>query len=150
MEILNYELEHSRHIDGYYMSEEQLDYSSHPRDIIERDKYRYYLVGFESSIMTNFLALKEGADGEVFIKGLSTDGKYLNLGYGQLFLEGLIKYIRDSKDDIVRISLEVWIANKPAIKLYRKLGFVEGKLSREGRKGRLIYMYMDIGREPRL
>lgn len=145
MNLEFYSLKYKEYIDDYRMSKLQLGFSSHPKKIIADNKYDYYILGFADGNMTNFLALKEKqARDEIAIKGFSTDENSLRSGYGLLFLRSLSEFIKNNMNEIKRISLEVNIENKGAIDLYRKGDYIETDIVREGRKGRLQYMYLDI------
>lgn len=61
--------------------------------------------------------------------GINVHPKYQGIGIGQVLLENLIKWAREHKQ-IEKIFLQVFATNYNAIKLYKKLGFIE--------EGRLI------------
>ncbi|UUV19230.1 GNAT family N-acetyltransferase [Fusobacteria bacterium ZRK30] len=58
---------------------------------------------------------------EIFLYGLSIKKEYRKCGYGKKLLEESVKVFRENK--IKKIGLTVSLENKPAIELYKKLGF---------------------------
>lgn len=63
--------------------------------------------------------------------GICVKKKYQNMGVGKHMVEYLLNWARENTI-IRKINLSVRVDNKPAIRLYRNLGFeIEGKRSRE-------------------
>ena len=59
------------------------------------------------------------------------DPSYQGKGVGKLLFDSLLSYVRVERNDIMRIELIARETNASAIKLYKKLGFVEeGRLEK--------------------
>jgi ribosomal-protein-alanine N-acetyltransferase len=101
-----------------------------------RSKYECKVYESESG-MLGYAVLMLAVD-EAELLDIAIDSRYQHQGWGGKLLEAILALAR--RHEMGRVVLEVRASNKPAISLYRKMGFTEIGLRRE-------YYPADNGRE---
>lgn len=95
------------------------------------------------------IIMKDKAEKHVGVFGITISKDYRNEGIGTLLMEKIIKEAKQNLKELKILTLACFADNEIAIKLYKKMGFVEyGKLPkgliRKGKFTDHIYMFKEI------
>ena len=85
-------------------------------------------------------AMRQGPEQDWWIVGLGVRPLYRRRGIGEALVLGVLSRLREN--EVSEVRLEVNQASRPAIELYRKLGFAETLPSEQIRKGDLLQMVL--------
>jgi RimJ/RimL family protein N-acetyltransferase len=144
--------EHFREkIEGYEITEEQLQFTGKPQDCIQlsaADPDRFSIVAIEDDQLVTYfdLHINEGPkpysnnEHAILLRAFSTDARFLGRGHAKQSLLLLPSFVKKHFAGINEIVLGVNLRNETAQGLYKKCGFVDEGVRLMGPKGELIVM----------
>lgn len=152
MELLNYHSQFEQDIEAYYLPEDQLYFSSMPKESIERSKGnndRYPIVGVVDNEVVTFFVLEEkeavklytNDPDTVLLRTFSTNYKHQGQGYAGQSLKLVPEFLKENLPHIEKIVLGVNVKNTAAQSLYKKHGYVDEGGRYMGSRGELIVLY---------
>lgn len=149
MELQAFNQSYQRLIDDYQLVESQLKYTGHPHECVKlASNSRVPILAIvEGKLVTYFdLHQQEGvapySDNRhaILVRAFSTEVNEQGKGYAKQALQLLPEYVQKNFPHINEIVLAVNVANTAAQHLYKKCGFKDYGVRREGSKGELIVM----------
>ncbi|WP_107942746.1 GNAT family protein [Metasolibacillus sp. FSL H7-0170] len=151
MQLYFYEDRFKNNIDHYELTEEQLHYTSHPKECIKlsnEDSDRYSILAIEDKELVTFFDLHKNEGVKpysnnhhaILVRAFSTDFRHQGKGYAKNALILLPEFIKKNFGEVNEIVLAVNLKNIPAQELYKKCGFVDEGVRKMGEKGELIVM----------
>lgn len=155
MELHFYNEEFKNVINQYTLTEEQLRYTSTPKECIKRsneDSDRHSILAIENNECVTFFVLhiNDGVkpytnnEKSILVRGFSADFYHQGKGYAKQSLKLLPHFVRKNFPEVNEIVLAVNVQNIAAQSLYEKCGFIDKGARRMGRKGELIIMSYDL------
>ncbi|KAA0549545.1 GNAT family N-acetyltransferase [Bacillus sp. BGMRC 2118] len=144
--LSTYEQSHRDTLFQFYLPEEQLQFTSMPRNALPialEDIHRHPVVILANEVPVGFFILYNGQERtnytnnskSLILRALSINYKDQNKGYAKLALLQLCEYVKEHFSEIEEIALAVNARNNAAINLYLKCGFVDEGRTRMGPKG---------------
>lgn len=151
MELFEYEKRFDNEVKNYYLSEEQLRFTSTPLECVElsgKDSDRHSILAMKNNELVTFFVLhkNEGVKSytenpkAVLLRAFSTDNHHQGKGYAKKSLMLLPEFVSAKFPDIDNIVLAVNVKNTAAQSLYKKCGYLDEGLRKMGRKGKLVIM----------
>lgn len=151
MEFHVYSDQFQKQIETYKLDEEQLRFTTHPLECIElakEDLSRHSILAFEDKNFVTFFVLHENEGvkpysnnpNAILLRAFSTDTYHQGKGHAKQALKLLPDYVKEKFKEVNEIVLAVNIGNDVAQSLYKKNGFVDEGVRKEGKKGELIIM----------
>lgn len=151
MEFVEYEKRFENEVKNYYLSEEQLRFTSTPLECVElseKDTDRHSILAIKNDELVTFFVLhkNEGVKSytenpkAMLLRAFSTDYHHQGKGYARKSLMLLPEFVRSKFPRINNIVLAVNVENKAAQSLYNKCGYLDEGIRKMGRKGELIIM----------
>ncbi|WP_202076607.1 GNAT family N-acetyltransferase [Caldalkalibacillus salinus] len=142
-------------LEGYRLSEEQLCYTSHPLEAVEKceiDHTRHPIVIFSHSVMVGFFVLhgwygvKDYHDNKqaMLIRAYSIDTRYQGKGIAKTSLQLLPKFVSENFPEINELILAVNENNEIAQQVYKRTGFKDKGHRVMGPKGLLHVYHMQV------
>nr|WP_238942602.1 GNAT family N-acetyltransferase [Planococcus beigongshangi] len=137
------------------MPREQLEFSGLPQDIIKRDRenpLKHFVIINVRNEVAGFLELDESDDRErysnnpaaLLLRGFSVNPKYQGRGIATGSIYALQDFIRREFPDFDEVVLGVNARNKPAKRLFEKVGFEDTGRRFMRTSGEQIVMCMRI------
>lgn len=156
MKLLNYHSQFEQDIKDYYLPDDQLYFSSMPKESIELSKGnddRYPIVGVVDNEVVTFFVLEEkeavklytNDPNTVLLRTFSTNYKHQGKGYAGQCLKLVPEFLKENFPHIEKIVLGVNVKNTAAQRLYKKYGYVDEGGRYMASRGELIvlYLYLD-------
>lgn len=149
MELQSFNTSYQYLINGYQLVESQLQFTGHPRECVKlsSNSRTPILAIVEGKLVTYFdLHQHEGVApysdncNAILVRAFSTEVHEQGKGYAKKALQLLPEYVQKNFPHINEIVLAVNIANTAAQNLYKKCGFKDYGVRRQGPKGELIVM----------
>lgn len=149
MELQPFNKSYQDLINGYQLDESQLQFTGHPRECVKllSTTRTPVLAMVEGKLVTYFdlhqhdgVAPYSDNDHAILVRAFSTEVHEQGKGYAKKALQLLPVYVKSNFPHINEIVLAVNIANTAAQKLYKKCGFTDYGVRRQGSKGELIVM----------
>lgn len=149
MELQSFNQSYQNLINEYQLVENQLKFTGHPRECVKLASYSRtpILVIVEGKLVTYFdLHQQEGVapysnnSNAILVRAFSTEVNEQGKGYAKQALQLLPAYVQENFPHINEIVLAVNVANTVAQNLYKKCGFTDYGVRRQGPKGELIVM----------
>lgn len=139
----------------YELPREQLEFSGLPQDIIKRDRenpLKHFVIINVRNEVAGFLELDESDDRErysnnpaaLLLRGFSVNPKYQGRGIATGSIYALQDFIRREFPDFDEVVLGVNARNKPAKRLFEKVGFEDTGRRFMRTSGEQIVMCMRI------
>lgn len=155
MELLKYHSQFEQDIVTYYLPDDQLYFSSMPKESIELskgNKDRYPVIGVADNEVVTFFVLEEkeavkpysNHPDAVLLRSFSTNYKHQGQGYARQSLKMLPKFIENHLPHVKRIVLGVNVKNTAARTLYKKCGYIDEGDRVMGSKGEMIVLVYDV------
>ncbi|GAA0362009.1 GNAT family N-acetyltransferase [Bacillus horti] len=151
MKLYEYENQLKSEVENYTLSEEQLKYTTTPRECIklsEEDLDRHSILAIEDNQLVTFFVLHENEGVKpysenakaILLRAFSTNYNHQGKGYATKSLLLLPEFVRTTFTQSNEIILAVNVENIAAQSLYKKCGFIDNGVRQEGKKGQLIIM----------
>ncbi len=153
MQLFFYESYFDGMIERYYLSEEQRQFTSSPREAIalfKHDPTQIPILAIEKNHLVSFFVLHEYQHHEthlppsltttLILKRFSTDHHHRGKGYSQRVLAMLPDYLNEYYPEITEIIGQVNVANTVLQELYRQSGFVDTGKREQSELGEIIIM----------
>ena len=151
MKLYFYNEHLQKEIDEYEIKEEQLRFTTSPKEVtllVKEDPDRFGILAMvDEKLVTYFnLHKNEGVKPysdnphAILLRAFSTNQRYVGKGYAKQALKVLPSFVKEHFPEIDEIVLAVNLNNDVAQNLYRKSGFVDEGVRRMGVKGELIVM----------
>lgn len=149
MELQSFNQSYQTLMNDYQLAESQLKFTGHPRECVKlaSNSRTPILAIVEGKLVTYFdLHQHEGVApysdncNAILVRAFSTEVNEQGKGYAKQALQLLPAYVQKNLPHINEIVLAVNIANTAAQNLYKKCGFKDYGVRRQGPKGELIVM----------
>lgn len=141
-----FEEKHRDAICGYELNEKQRDFTAHPSEALARFKDNEYtnpIVMLNGNIPVGFFVLHFGADAlndrdlerMMLVRSFSVNPQYQGKGFGMQAMKQLPSFVKKHYPTIYELFLLVNLSNDRAEYIYKKAGYEDRGLRREGPKG---------------
>ncbi|WP_318618226.1 GNAT family N-acetyltransferase [Sporosarcina sp. YIM B06819] len=151
MKLHFYQPEFDKHIEGYILTDEQLQFTGAPKDAIEfsqTEDNHYPILALDHEQLVTFFALHtcEGVQpysanaSAILIRTFSTDFHHQRKGYARQALSLVPEFVTEHFVGINEIVLAVNVRNTSAQALYKTCGFVDNGVRAMGLRGELIVL----------
>lgn len=153
LELLLYEETFRTALENYPLTEEQLAFTGHPLELLERNISTYTpIIILEEGQVVGFFVLDTGEDrfnytdeqATILLRGYSIHPSFQGRGIAKQSLALLPAYIAKFFPQVNQVVLGVNEANKAAQSLYIKAGFVDEGKRFTGRSGVQIAMCLKV------
>lgn len=142
-------------LENYPLSEEQLSFTGHPLELLERAQINTSytpIIITEDDLVAGFFVLDTGEDKfhytdieeSILLRGYSIHPEYQGRGIAQNSMKLLHTFAVKYFPDIKRVVLGVNEANKAAQAVYEKSGFIDEGRRFNGRSGIQIAMSLPL------
>lgn len=155
MKLIIYNDNYRKSLDSYPLSEEQLSFTGHPIELLERAKenttYTPIIIA-EDKQVAGFFVLDTGDDKfhytditeSILLRGYSIHPDYQRRGIAQKSMSLLPSFVAKHFPNVKRVVLGVNEANKAAQAVYVKSGFIDEGRRFKGRSGIQIAMSLAV------
>lgn len=151
MKLVFFSDEYNELIEDYTLTKDQLRYTGTPKECIELEKIdtdRYSILAIVNNKLVTFFTLHKNDgvrpysnnENAILLRAFSTDFRYQGQGYAKQAIQLLPEFSKKEFPYMNEIVLAVNIDNIPAQKLYKKCGFIDEGVRKNGKKGELIIM----------
>ncbi|ALC87694.1 hypothetical protein AM499_19190 [Bacillus sp. FJAT-22090] len=153
--LAKYEIIHRAALEDYPLSEEQLGFTGHPLELLERSEsnttYTPIVIKEDDSV-AGFFVLDTGDDKfnytnhqqSILLRGYSIHPAYQGRGIAKTSMILLTKYVKEHFPLVEQVVLGVNEANKAAQSVYLKSGFIDEGTRFTGRSGVQIAMCLRV------
>jgi len=152
IQLVFYDEKFKQELGKFELEKEQEKYTAYPNDALSTldDKNRYFIVILSNdSLVGYFILHKNNGPIEIgsheralLIRSLAINNSEQRKGYAFAAMNLLPQFVRNNFENITELVLVVNQANMPAQQLYKKVGFIDKGIRREGKIGiQYIYHY---------
>ncbi|MEI4770140.1 GNAT family N-acetyltransferase [Psychrobacillus sp. FJAT-51614] len=153
--LAKYEITHRTALENYPLSEEQLGFTGHPLELLERSENNYTytpIVIKEDEKVAGFFVLDTGDDkfnytdrqASILLRGYSVHPSFQGRGIAKISMNLLTEFVKEHFPLVDQIVLGVNEANKAAQSVYLKSGFIDEGRRFTGRSGVQIAMCLRV------
>lgn len=155
LSLRSFDVSKETFVDNYILPIEQVGYSEHPLDAIEKCKndpsrvpivirHNNKTVGF--FVLHGWVGVQQYYDNEqaILLRAFSINLEDQGKGFGSKSMDEMPSFVRRYFPDVDEIILAVNLQNGIAQHIYRKQGYVDRGITAMGSKGLMNILHFDI------